>query len=110
MISSPFTLNLFTALISNSIEITDCIAQWNGSLFNYTVHWRVPDFIAFGSKIFNSFLVVADLEQTRNKRDVIDSKFILKQPNQTSYSIVWTNFEPQHSQYFYEFDVIKFGI
>ena len=87
------------------MEITDCITQWNGSLFNYTVHWRVPDFIAFGSGIFSSFLVDADLELNGGNGDYISSKPILKEPNQTSYSVVWTDFRPRHSQYYYEFGV-----
>ena len=91
--------------IKMPMEITACTAHWNGSMFNYTLHWRVPEFIAYGSGIFNNFLVEATLQFEGKTLSFFSNHFIQKQPDQTLYEYTWINFEPQAPEKIYDFHV-----
>ena len=94
------------SLESSAVKITNLLAEWNGSRFKYTVHWEVPDYIAFGSGIVLRFvLLVTELSDGKH-HDSIEPKFIGKQPNQTSYSYTLTEgLEPLTSRHSYKFQV-----
>ena len=91
--------------IKMPMEITACTAHWNGSIFNYTLHWRVPEFIAYGSGIFNEFLVHANLQFEGKILSLFSNDLIQKQPDQTLYEYTWINFEPQAPEKIYKFGV-----
>ena len=84
------------------MKIIDCVPHWNGLYFNFTLYWTVPEFVAYGSGIFNSFVVIA--EEKIIKR-FIDRRNVLKTPNQTLYSYTWQNLRPLESNRKYQFRV-----
>ena len=93
-----------TSLEKNALKITDCVPHWNGSLFNYTIHWTVPQYIAYGSGIFSEFSLTADKVQIAKR--FIRSESVQKIANEMSYNYTWIDFKPLHSSYKYEFKVI----
>ena len=91
------------SLESSAVKITNLLAEWNGSRFKYTVHWEVPDYIAFGSGIVSQFPLLVT-KQSDGKTLYIE--FVEKQPNQTSYSYTLTKgLEPLTSRHSYKFEV-----
>ena len=40
--------------------ITDCVPHWNGLDFDFTIHWTVQEFVAYGNEIFSGFVVVVE--------------------------------------------------
>ena len=82
--------------VGNQVNITKCVSQWTGSYFDFTIHWTVPQFVAYGSEIFSSFRIEADSRSTHKWED------ISKVPNQTTYSYKWTDFKPASDQYVFK--------
>ena len=99
-----FTVN---SLEKNAVNITDCSSHWNGSLFNYTIQWTIPQYLAYGDGIFNIFSVIVDKIDSRRAKRLIDSRNIQKRANETKYNFSWINVEPFHSQYVYQIKVWK---
>ena len=78
------------------MTITDCVRHWNGSHFNYTIHWTVPEFVAYGDGIFSGFLVVAEKKITKR---YIRGYDVAKIPNQREYSYKWLDLYPMEEEY-----------
>ena len=102
--------SLFTIIVNslqrNALKITDCIDDWDGHLFNYTLYWTIPQFWAYGNGIFTRFVLSADQINSglRTKR-FIRSEDINKIENKTTYKYTWINFNPLDDLYSYEFKV-----
>ena len=88
--------------VRNPLKITDCVPHWNGKHFEFTLYWTVPEFVAYGSGIFNSFVVIAEERVTKR---YIDKRDVLKTPNQTLYSYTWRDMRPLESNRKYQFRV-----
>ena len=88
--------------VRNPLNIIDCVPHWNGTYFNFTLYWTVPEFVAYGSEIFNSFLVIAE---ERIIKRYIDRREVPKTPNQTLYSYTWQNLTPLEDNQKYQFRV-----
>ena len=88
--------------VRNPLNIIDCVPHWNGTYFNFTLYWTVPEFVAYGSGIFNSFVLIA---QERVAKRYIDRREVPKTPNQTLYSYTWQNLRPLESNQKYQFRV-----
>ena len=86
------------------MNITDCVPHWNGSHFNFTITWTVPEFVAYGDEIFRSFLVIAERKITKR---YVQGKDVVKIPNQREYSYKWLNFYPIEEEY--QFTVLFFS-
>ena len=107
LINHYFTVN---SLEKNAVNITDCSSHWNGSLFNYTIQWTIPQYLAHGDGIFSQFsLTVDEINEKRTKR-FIRSDTVPKVANQTKYNFTWINVEPIPLQYVYEFKVYSYEI
>jgi len=69
------------------------------------VEWSIPDFIAFGDGIIDSFNLGANLLHKGNIQSAFESSVAQKQVNQTKYTYTWTKFIPRISEYAYRFSV-----
>ena len=89
-------------IVRNPLKIIDCVPHWTGMHFEFTLYWTVPEFVAYGSGIFKSFVVIAEERVTKR---YIDRKEVQKTPNQTLYSYTWQNLRPLQDNRKYQFRV-----
>ena len=93
-------------LVSNAVKITNLLAEWNGLLFKYTLHWEVPDYIAFGSGIVSQFVLLVTKQYDGTLLETKEIEYVRKQPNQTSYSsTLRKDLEPLPLRHSYKFEV-----
>ena len=96
--------NLCSSMISliYSVTITGCVPHWNGSHFNFTIHWTVHEFVAYGNEIFSGFVVVVE---DRIAKRFIRNNDVNKIANQTEYSYKWFHLPPLEQDTTYQFTV-----
>ena len=82
--------------------VTHCVPHWNGLDFDFTIHWTVQEFVAYGNEIFIGFLVVIE---DRIAKRFIRSNDVNKIANQTEYSYKWFNLPPLEKDTTYKFTV-----
>ena len=85
-----------------SFTLTCSEPHWDGSRYTVSLHWTVPQFIAYGDAIFSEFFIEG--EEVITKR-YLDTVRIQKRENETSYSYKWMNLRPLESQRHYRFEV-----
>ena len=102
MISLTYSV---TDLETTTVAITDCIPHWNGSHFDFTIHWTVKEFVAYGNEIFSGFLVVVE---DRIAKRFIRGNDVRKIANQTEYSYKWFHLPPLEQDTTYQFRVKNF--
>ena len=88
--------------VKNPLKIIDCVPHWNGTYFNFTLYWTVPEFVAYGSGIFHGFVVIVKENITKQ---YADRREVPKTPNQTLYSYTWRDLRPLASNLKYQFRV-----
>jgi serine/threonine protein kinase len=88
--------------LEKPMVITDCVPHWNGLDFDFTIHWTVQEFVAYGNEIFSGFLMV--VEDRIAKRFIRDND-VRKITNQTEYSYKWLHLPPLEQEKTYEFKV-----
>ena len=97
---------LFQLFAVNSFEpltFTRCEPHWDGTHYSFTLHWTIPQFVAYGAgEVFSGFLVEAEERLTKR---FIDNTNVPSTQNKTSYSYTWRNLSPLDSQKHYEFEV-----
>ena len=100
---------LFQLFAVNSFEpltFTGCEPHWDGTHYSFTLHWTIPQFVAYGAgEVFSGFLVEAEERLTKR---FIDNTNVPSTQNKTSYSYTWRNLSPLDSQKHYEFEVKHF--
>ena len=89
------------------MAITDCVPHWNGLDFDFTIHWTVQEFVAYGNEIFSGFLMV--VEDRIAKRFIRDND-VRKITNQTEYSYKWLHLPPLEQEKTYEFKVKSYSV
>jgi proto-oncogene tyrosine-protein kinase Ret len=90
------------ARLEKPMVVTHCVPHWNGLDFNFTIHWTVQEFVAYGNDIFIGFLVVIE---DRIAKRFIRSNDVNKIANRTEYSYKWFNLPPLEKDTTYKFTV-----
>ena len=94
---------LFAVNSFKPLTFTGCEPHWDGTHYSFTLHWTIPQFVAYGAgEVFSGFLVEAEERLTKR---FIDNTNVPSTQNKTSYSYIWRDLKPLDSQEHYEFEV-----
>ena len=79
----------FQLFAVNSFEPLTFEPHWDGTHYSFTLHWTIPQFVAYGAgEVFSGFLVEAEERLTKR---FIDNTNVPSTQNKTSYSYTWRN-------------------
>ncbi|CAI8057371.1 hypothetical protein GBAR_LOCUS31264 [Geodia barretti] len=90
------------ARLEKPMVVTHCVPHRNGLDFDFTIHWTVQEFVAYGNEIFSGFLVVIE---DRIAEQFIRNDDVNKIANQTEYSYKWFDLPPLEQDTTYTFIV-----